>query len=60
MFVLKLLLLALPDLLSNMMEGMKCHLDSNMPRVRHLGMVVAESVSAKIMPEGPPLKFQVS
>ncbi|XP_066496550.1 telomere length regulation protein TEL2 homolog isoform X2 [Tiliqua scincoides] len=46
------------ELLASMMEGMKCHLDSTLPRVRHLGMVVAESVSARIMLEGPALKFQ--
>ncbi|XP_053132126.1 telomere length regulation protein TEL2 homolog isoform X2 [Hemicordylus capensis] len=46
------------ELLTNMMEGMKCHLDSNSPRVRHLGMLVAESVSARITPEGPALIFQ--
>ncbi|KAJ6657600.1 hypothetical protein lerEdw1_002316 [Lerista edwardsae] len=46
------------ELLANMMEGMKCHLDSTLPRVRHLGMVVAESVTGRIMPEGPALKFQ--
>ncbi|XP_060117034.1 telomere length regulation protein TEL2 homolog [Heteronotia binoei] len=46
------------ELLASMMEGMKCHLDSNLPRVRHLGMVVAESISARITPEGPALKFQ--
>ncbi|XP_054848422.1 telomere length regulation protein TEL2 homolog isoform X2 [Eublepharis macularius] len=46
------------ELLTSMMEGMKCHLDSNLPRVRYLGMVVAESVSARITPEGPALKFQ--
>ncbi|XP_048350960.1 telomere length regulation protein TEL2 homolog [Sphaerodactylus townsendi] len=46
------------ELLINMMEGMKCHLDSNLPRVRHLGMVVAESISTRITPAGPALKFQ--
>nr|XP_056722364.1 telomere length regulation protein TEL2 homolog [Euleptes europaea] len=46
------------ELLTRVMEGMKCHLDSNLPRVRHLGMVVAESVCARITPEGPALKFQ--
>ncbi|XP_077172930.1 telomere length regulation protein TEL2 homolog isoform X3 [Paroedura picta] len=46
------------ELLASVMEGMKCHLDSNLPRVRHLGMVVAESLSVRITPEGPALKFQ--
>ncbi|XP_044289063.1 telomere length regulation protein TEL2 homolog [Varanus komodoensis] len=46
------------ELLSSMMEGMKCHLDSNSPRIRHMGMVVAECLSARITPEEPALKFQ--
>nr|XP_034986331.1 telomere length regulation protein TEL2 homolog [Zootoca vivipara]XP_034986332.1 telomere length regulation protein TEL2 homolog [Zootoca vivipara]XP_034986333.1 telomere length regulation protein TEL2 homolog [Zootoca vivipara]XP_034986334.1 telomere length regulation protein TEL2 homolog [Zootoca vivipara]XP_034986335.1 telomere length regulation protein TEL2 homolog [Zootoca vivipara] len=46
------------ELLTVMMEGMKCHLDSNLPQIRHMGMVVAECVSARVMPEGPALKFQ--
>ncbi|XP_062999077.1 telomere length regulation protein TEL2 homolog [Elgaria multicarinata webbii] len=46
------------ELLTSMMEGMTCHLDSNLPRIRHMGMVVAECISARITPEGPPLKFQ--
>uniref|UniRef100_A0A8D2KVY5 Telomere length regulation protein TEL2 homolog n=1 Tax=Varanus komodoensis TaxID=61221 RepID=A0A8D2KVY5_VARKO len=48
------------ELLSSMMEGMKCHLDSNSPRIRHMGMVVAECLSARITPEEPALKFQVT
>ncbi|XP_026538274.1 telomere length regulation protein TEL2 homolog isoform X1 [Notechis scutatus] len=46
------------ELFTSLMEGMKCHLDSNLPRIRRMGMVVAESVSAKITPEGPALVFQ--
>ncbi|NXL86570.1 TELO2 protein, partial [Alectura lathami] len=46
------------ELLASMMEGVKCHLDSSLPQVRRLGMVVAESISAKINSEGPVLKFQ--
>ncbi|XP_015283615.1 PREDICTED: telomere length regulation protein TEL2 homolog [Gekko japonicus] len=46
------------ELLTSVMEGMKCHLDSNLPQIRHLGMVVAESISTRITPEGPALKFQ--
>lgn len=42
-----------------MMEGMKCHLDSSLPQLRRLGMVVAESISLKINTEGPVLKFEV-
>ncbi|XP_073219062.1 telomere length regulation protein TEL2 homolog isoform X3 [Lepidochelys kempii] len=46
------------ELLTSMMGGMKCHLDSNLPRVRRLGMIVAESISARITAYGPSLKFQ--
>ncbi|NXF95396.1 TELO2 protein, partial [Eubucco bourcierii] len=46
------------ELLTSMMEGVKCHLDSNLPRIRHLGMIVAESISLKINTDGPVLKFQ--
>ncbi|KFO89823.1 Telomere length regulation protein TEL2, partial [Buceros rhinoceros silvestris] len=47
------------ELLTSMMEGVKCHLDSNLPQIRRLGMVVAESISSKIHTDGPVLKFQV-
>lgn len=43
-----------------MMAGVKCRLDSSLPPVRRLGMIVAEVISSRIHPEGPPLKFQVS
>ncbi|NXG67095.1 TELO2 protein, partial [Hemiprocne comata] len=46
------------ELLTSMMEGVKCHLDSNLPQIRRLGMVVAESISSKINTDGPVLKFQ--
>ncbi|EMP40722.1 Telomere length regulation protein TEL2 like protein [Chelonia mydas] len=46
------------ELLTSMMGGMKCHLDSNLPRVRRLGMIVAESISSRITADGPSLKFQ--
>lgn len=46
------------ELLASMMAGVKCRLDSSLPPVRCLGMVVAEVISARIHPEGPPLKFQ--
>ncbi|NXK12603.1 TELO2 protein, partial [Herpetotheres cachinnans] len=46
------------ELLTSMMEGVKCHLDSNLPQIRRLGMIVAESISSKINTEGPVLKFQ--
>ncbi|KAL1779368.1 telomere length regulation protein TEL2-like [Sigmodon hispidus] len=46
------------ELLASMMAGVKCHLDSSLPPVRRLGMIVAEVISSRIHPEGPPLKFQ--
>ncbi|NWU94477.1 TELO2 protein, partial [Upupa epops] len=46
------------ELLMAMMEGVKCHLDSNLPQIRRLGMVVAESISSRINTDGPVLKFQ--
>ncbi|NWW83754.1 TELO2 protein, partial [Rhynochetos jubatus] len=46
------------ELLTGMMEGVKCHLDSNLPQIRRLGMIVAESISSKINTDGPVLKFQ--
>lgn len=50
----------LPELLASMMAGVKCRLDSSLPAVRRLGMIVAEVISARIHPEGPPLRFQVN
>lgn len=52
--------LVLSELLASLMAGVKCRLDSSLPAVRRLGMIVAEVASARIHPEGPPLKFQVS
>uniref|UniRef100_A0A8D2DCU8 Telomere length regulation protein TEL2 homolog n=1 Tax=Sciurus vulgaris TaxID=55149 RepID=A0A8D2DCU8_SCIVU len=46
------------ELLASMMAGVKCRLDSSLPAVRRLGMIVAEVISARIHPEGPPLRFQ--
>ncbi|XP_063171250.1 telomere length regulation protein TEL2 homolog [Candoia aspera] len=46
------------ELLTSLMGGMKCHLDSNLPRIRRMGMVVAECVSSRLTPEGPTLEFQ--
>ncbi|XP_075420629.1 telomere length regulation protein TEL2 homolog [Tenrec ecaudatus] len=46
------------ELLASMMAGVQSHLDSSLTPVRRLGMVVAEVLSARIHPEGPPLKFQ--
>lgn len=38
----------------------KSRLDSSLPPVRRLGMIVAEVASARLHPEGPSLKFQVT
>ncbi|XP_058426377.1 telomere length regulation protein TEL2 homolog isoform X4 [Diceros bicornis minor] len=46
------------ELLASLMAGVKCRLDSSLPPVRRLGMIVAEVASARIHPEGPPLRFQ--
>ncbi|KAM9179574.1 telomere length regulation protein TEL2 homolog isoform 2-T2 [Mergus octosetaceus] len=46
------------ELLTSMMEGVKYHLDSSLPQIRRLGMIVAESISSKINTDGPVLKFQ--
>ncbi|XP_023567402.1 telomere length regulation protein TEL2 homolog isoform X2 [Octodon degus] len=46
------------ELLGSMMAGVKCHLDSSLPTVRRLGMIVAEVLSSRIHREGPPLRFQ--
>uniref|UniRef100_A0A803YK07 Telomere length regulation protein TEL2 homolog n=1 Tax=Meleagris gallopavo TaxID=9103 RepID=A0A803YK07_MELGA len=47
------------ELLTSMMEGVKCHLDSSLPQIRRLGMIVAESISSKVNTDGPVLQFQV-
>uniref|UniRef100_A0A8C9J4J5 Telomere length regulation protein TEL2 homolog n=1 Tax=Panthera tigris altaica TaxID=74533 RepID=A0A8C9J4J5_PANTA len=46
------------ELLTSLMAGVKSRLDSSLPVVRRLGMIVAEVASARLHPEGPPLKFQ--
>ncbi|KAK2503441.1 hypothetical protein MC885_013262 [Smutsia gigantea] len=46
------------ELLASLMAGVKSRLDSSLPAVRRLGMIVAEVASARIHPDGPPLKFQ--
>uniref|UniRef100_A0A8C5I900 Telomere length regulation protein TEL2 homolog n=1 Tax=Junco hyemalis TaxID=40217 RepID=A0A8C5I900_JUNHY len=46
------------ELLTSMMEGVKCHLGSSLPQLRRLGMVVAESICSSINTEGPVLKFE--
>ncbi|XP_060696648.1 telomere length regulation protein TEL2 homolog isoform X1 [Hemiscyllium ocellatum] len=46
------------ELLSGMMAGVECHLDSNIARVRQLGMVVAECLSARVNSGDHRLKFE--
>ncbi|XP_036594402.1 telomere length regulation protein TEL2 homolog isoform X2 [Trichosurus vulpecula] len=46
------------ELLTAMMGGVQCHIESSLPQVRHLGMIVAETISSRIHSEGPHLKFQ--
>uniref|UniRef100_A0A673VL11 Telomere length regulation protein TEL2 homolog n=1 Tax=Suricata suricatta TaxID=37032 RepID=A0A673VL11_SURSU len=46
------------ELLASLMAGVKSRLDSSLPVVRRLGMIVAETASARLHPEGPPLRFQ--
>ncbi|XP_051825365.1 telomere length regulation protein TEL2 homolog [Antechinus flavipes] len=46
------------ELLTSMMGGVQCHIESSLPQVRHLGMIVAEAISSRIHSEGPHLKFQ--
>nr|XP_033770489.1 telomere length regulation protein TEL2 homolog isoform X2 [Geotrypetes seraphini] len=46
------------ELLSCLMAGVQCHLDSNLLQVRRLGMIVAEGISSCISPDGSCLKFQ--
>ncbi|XP_022372679.1 telomere length regulation protein TEL2 homolog [Enhydra lutris kenyoni] len=46
------------ELLASLMVGVKNRLDSSLPAVRRLGMIVAEVASARIHPEGPRLRFQ--
>ncbi|KAG7492048.1 hypothetical protein MATL_G00010370 [Megalops atlanticus] len=47
-----------PELLQCMMGGMQCHLDSCLVRVRRVGMVVGECLSARLDTGGAKLKFQ--
>ncbi|KAK1162762.1 hypothetical protein AOXY_G17703 [Acipenser oxyrinchus oxyrinchus] len=46
------------ELLQCMLSGMQCHLESSIPRVHRLGMVVGESLSARLDPGGTRLQFQ--
>ena len=45
--------------MSELLPGLQSHLDSALSSVRTLGMVVGESVTAAIDPDGQKLSFQV-
>ncbi|XP_072168073.1 telomere length regulation protein TEL2 homolog [Diadema setosum] len=46
------------DLTSHLMGGVQAHLESPLPRTRHLGMVAAEIMAKTLDPDGPKLKFE--
>ena len=48
-----------PELLSELLPGLQCHLDSTLVRVRTLGMIVGESLTATMDSHGHKLSFQV-
>ncbi|XP_076827292.1 telomere length regulation protein TEL2 homolog [Brachyhypopomus gauderio] len=46
------------ELLQCMLGGVQCRLDSNIERIRRMGMVVGECLSQKLDPSDSQLKFQ--
>ncbi len=48
------------EMLQCMLGGVQCRLDSNIERIRRMGMVVGECLSQKLDTPGSQLKFQVS
>ncbi|XP_070581383.1 telomere length regulation protein TEL2 homolog isoform X2 [Ptychodera flava] len=44
--------------MTKMMNGMQCHLDSPLMKIRRLGMIVAESLTQIIDSNSSPLKFE--
>ena len=50
----------LAGLLQTLMQGIQCHLDSSLLRVRRLGMIVGEAVTRAANTEGEPLTFEVT
>lgn len=42
-----------------MLGGMQTHLDSNVVRIRHMGMVIGEYLSSRMDINGTKLKFEV-
>ena len=47
------------DLLSLMMSRVQVHLDSPLPEVRRLGMIVAEAITDKLNVAEQKLQFEV-
>lgn len=47
------------EMLQCMLGGVQCRLDSNIVRIRRMGMVVGECLSYKLDAPGSELKFQV-
>ncbi|XP_029934081.1 telomere length regulation protein TEL2 homolog [Myripristis murdjan] len=47
-----------PELLQCLLGGMQSHLDSNVVRIRHMGMVVGECLSSRMDINGIKLKFE--
>ncbi|XP_061666997.1 telomere length regulation protein TEL2 homolog [Syngnathoides biaculeatus] len=46
------------ELLQCMLGGMQSHLDSNVVRIRHMGMVVGECLSSRMNIDGTKLQFE--
>lgn len=46
------------ELLQCMLGGMQTHLDSNVVRIRHMGMVIGEYLSSRLDINGTKLKFE--
>ncbi|XP_077358573.1 telomere length regulation protein TEL2 homolog isoform X2 [Festucalex cinctus] len=46
------------ELLQCMLGGMQSHLDSNVVRIRHMGMIVGECLSSRMNINGTKLKFE--
>ncbi|XP_019614790.1 PREDICTED: telomere length regulation protein TEL2 homolog [Branchiostoma belcheri] len=46
------------DLIRRLLEGVQHHIDSPVVKIRRLGMIVAESVTKTVDPDGQTLKFE--
>ena len=47
------------ELLRKLMPAMQTHLDASLPKIRRLGMVVAEKLTEALNDDGNTLKFEV-